>query len=578
MTDWKFQVRADSNDWATELYSSSGKISDAVAATPITVASDTVGKYPIDVWFVAPKGKEFVNKENNSTDFVQIPYATKNNVQTKLYADGRHLSYSTEDSYAALSWDAEKYGGSYHLQITEKGVNDNLYFNRQDDGSMVAICYPYLHMQESSTPTPKEYDVVYNLSNCTVSPRPEKMVGGTTYNLAVTPDSGYEIDDSGYVSENIPSIRYYDLDAQMHRGTYSNGVLTVTPKDVSGSITVTAKAVKSETPTPTPKEYDVVYNLSNCTVSPQPERMIDGTTYNLTFNLASGYKYDVGPKAVWQDGYAISHEGTLSGNVLTLTPADVVGSIKITATAIMDTPTTEYGTARVYRVNDSNMDSISEWAANQAETFDISKYIYTLRKFFFDVSAETDATIRFGRYDTKVAAKLVENDEFDIDCGTVSIEGIYKNAIDYDSDIEFYLPFVGPISISTNRVMDSTVSLVYHVNVLNGDCVASIYVNDIEVGRASGNISYEVPYTNSESYSKNIGTVQPQYLANLTPSVTISTPIAETTGVIGQRSIVTIGSLKGFAKFDNVQSLVIDGTKGEIDMIKSLLESGVYIA
>ena len=480
MTDWKFQVRADSNDWATELYSSSGKISDAVAATPITVASDTVGKYPIDVWFVAPKGKEFVNKENNSTDFVQIPYATKNNVQTKLYADGRHLSYSTEDSYAALSWDAEKYGGSYHLQITEKGVNDNLYFNRQDDGSMVAICYPYLHMQESSTPTPKE--------------------------------------------------------------------------------------------------YDVVYNLSNCTVSPQPERMIDGTTYNLTFNLASGYKYDVGPKAVWQDGYAISHEGTLSGNVLTLTPADVVGSIKITATAIMDTPTTEYGTARVYRVNDSNMDSISEWAANQAETFDISKYIYTLRKFFFDVSAETDATIRFGRYDTKVAAKLVENDEFDIDCGTVSIEGIYKNAIDYDSDIEFYLPFVGPISISTNRVMDSTVSLVYHVNVLNGDCVASIYVNDIEVGRASGNISYEVPYTNSESYSKNIGTVQPQYLANLTPSVTISTPIAETTGVIGQRSIVTIGSLKGFAKFDNVQSLVIDGTKGEIDMIKSLLESGVYIA
>ena len=574
---YKFRVRADDNSWATELYDSSGKISDAVYAQYVIVASGDTDNFPIDVWFAAPSGKEFVHKENNDTDYVQIPFATQSNKLTKLYANGQHISYSGEDAYAVLSWDGTKYGGSYHLQITEKGVHGNLYFDRED-GVMVANCYPYLHMQESSTPVPKEYDVVYNLTNCTVSPKPDKMTDGTTYNLAVTPDSGYEIDDSGYVSENIPSIRYYDLDAQVQRGTYSNGVLTVTPKDVSGSITVTAKAVKSETPTPTPKEYDVVYNLSNCTVSPQPEKMVDGTTYNLTFTLASGYKYDVGPKAVWQDGYAISHEGSLSGNVLTLTPTDVVGSIKVTATAIKDTPTTEYGTAKVYRVNDSNMDSISEWAANQAETFDISKYIYTLRKFFFNVSAETDATIRFGRYDTKVAAKLVENDEFDIDCGTVSIEGVYNNAVDYDSDIEFYLPFVGPISIPTNRVMDSTVSLVYHVNVFNGDCVASLYVNDIEVGRASGNISYEVPYTNSESYSKNIGTVPPQYLANLTPSVTISTPIAETTGVIGQRSIVTIGTLKGFAKFDNIQSLVIDGTKGEIDMIKSLLESGVYIA
>lgn len=573
---YKFQVRADNNNWATELYDSSGKISDAVSAQYVVVASAAVGKFPIDVWFVAPNGKEFVRKENNYTDYVQLPFATTGNTLNKLYANGQHVSYSTEDSYAVLSWDATKYGGSYHLQITEDGVNDNLYFTRQSDGDRTADCYPYLKMQESSTPVPKEYDVTYNLTNCTVSPQPTKMIDGTTYNITVTPDSGYEIDDSGYVAENIPSIRYYDLDGLVQRGTYSNGVLTVTPKDVSGSITVTAKAVKSETPTPT--EYDVVYNLSNCTVSPMPERMVDGTTYNLTFTLASGYKYDVGPKAVWQDGYAISHEGTLSGNVLTLTPSDVVGSIKVTATAIRDTPTTEYGTAKVYRVNDSNMDSISEWAANQAETFDISKYIFTLRKFFFNVTAETDATIRFGRYDTKVAAKLVENDEFEIDCGTVSIEGVYNNAVDYDSDIEFYLPFVGPISIPPNRVMDSTVSLVYHVNVFNGDCVASICVDGIEVGRASGNISYEVPYTNSESYSKNIGTVQPQYLANLTPSVTISTPIAETTGVIGQRSIVTIGSLKGFAKFDNIQSLVIDGTKSEIDMIKSLLESGVYLA
>lgn len=535
---------------------------------PITVTLDnvTLGATGWNLWFAVHDASkyEFERKENNSIDFINAPFYESNRPHT-IYANGDHVYYGTDPTaYAALYWDANKYGGSYRFEVSPKGNNDYFWWTNGSSANITSAIK--IKKKENATP---EYNVIYNLSNCTVSPQPEKMINGTTYNLTVTPNDGYTIDGT-------PDIRYSDLDAQIKHGTYSDGVLSITPTDVYGAITVTAKAIQT-TPAPKP-EYDVVYNLSNCTVSPQPTKMDDGTTYNLTFTLDSGYKYDVGPKAVWQDGYAIFHEGTFSGNVLTLTPTDVVGSIKVTATAIKDTPTTEYGTAKVYRVNDSTMDSISEWAANQAETFDISKYIYTLRKFFFDVSAETDATIRFGRYDTKVAAKLVENDEFDIDCGTVSIAGVYNNAVDYDSDIEFYLPFVGPISISANRVMDSTVSLVYHVNVFNGDCVASIRVNDIEVGRASGNISYEVPYTNSESYSKNIGTVQPQYLANLTPSVTISTPIADTTGVIGQRSIVTIGNLKGFAKFDNIQSLVIDGTKGEIDMIKSLLESGVYIA
>lgn len=543
----------------TKFYTETGTIE-------ITFDNVTGGATGWDLWFAIhdSSGYEFERTENNSIDYIKAPFTkTGTDQPSRIYADGSHIYYGSDPTaYASLSWDANRYGGSYHFEVTPQGNNDSFWWTKGRAEITLAI-----GIREKENVTP-QYDVVYNLTNCTVSPKPDKMTDGTDYALTVTPNDGYTIDGT-------PDIRYSDLDAQTQHGTYYNGVLYITPRDVYGSITVTAKAVQS---TPTPTEYDVVYNLSNCAVSPQPEKMVDGTTYNLTFTLASGYKYDVGPKAVWQDGYAISHEGTLSGNVLTLTPTDVVGSIKITATAIKDTPTTEYGTAKVYRVNDANMDSIAEWAANQAETFDISKYIYTLRKFFFNVSADADSTIRFGRYDTKVAAKLVENDEFEIDCGTVSIEGVYNNAVDYDSDIEFYLPFVGPISIPTNRVMDSTVSLVYHVNVFNGDCVASIYVNDIEVGRASGNISYEVPYTNGESYSKNIGTVQPQYLANLTPSVTISTPIAETTGVIGQRSIVTIGSLKGFAKFDNIHSLVIDGTKGEIDMIKSLLESGVYIA
>lgn len=577
MTDWKFQVRADDNTWATELYNSTGKISDAVAAQYVVVVSDTVGKYPIDVWFVAPKGKEFVTKENNNTDFVQIPYATKNNVLTKLYANGQHLSYSTEDSYAALSWDGTKYGGSYHLQITEKGVNDNLYFNRQDDGSKAANCYPYLHMQESSTPTPKEYDVVYNLTNCTVSPQPEKMVDGTTYNITVTPDSGYEIDDSGYVAENIPSIRYYDLDGQMQRGTYSNGVLTVTPKDVSGSITVTAKAVKSDTPTPTPTEYDVVYNLTNCTVSPKPDKMTDGTTYNLTVTPNDGYTIDGTPDIRYSDLDAQIKHGTYSNGVLTITPTDVYGSITVTAKAIQATPTPyDYGAAKAYSVTKEKLDAIADWFYSVG-TVDISKYVYSLKRFFVDIPKADTVTVHFGKNDTNVSAQLINVDSVDIDCGTINIDGTYNNAVDYQSDIKFYLPFVGVINIEPKYVMGNTVSLVYHVNTITGDCVASLYVNGIEVGRSSGSMAYDIPFVLNDVVKNDIGKTSPEYLANPRPSVTIATPIYNAQYTVNNYIRDTISKHHGYCEFKNV-TMSVGCTDTEYKMINGYLESGVIIA
>lgn len=573
---YKFQVRADDASWATELYDSSGKISDAVGAQYVVVASDTAGHFPIDVWFVAPNGKEFVHKENNSSDFVQIPYATKNNVLTKLYANGQHLSYSTEDSYAALSWDGTKYGGSYHLQITDKGVNDNLWFNRDSSsGDMVADCYPYLHMQESSTPVPKEYDVTYNLTNCDVSPKPEKMEDGTTYNLTVTPDSGYEIDDSGYVSENIPSIRYYDLDGLVQRGTYSNGVLTVTPTNVSGAITVTAKAVKSETPTP--NEYDVVYNLTNCSVSPKPEKMVDGTTYNLTVTPNDGYAIDGTPDIRYSDLDAQIKHGTYSDGVLTITPTDVYGSITVTAKAIQTTPTpSDYGAAKAYSVNKEKLDAIADWFYSVG-TVDISKYVYSLKRFFVDIPKADTVTVHFGKNDSGVSAQLINVDSVDIDCGTIKIEGTYNNAVDYQSDIKFYLPFVGVINIEPKYVMGETVSLVYHVNTISGDCVASLYVNDIEVGRSSGSMAYDIPFVLNDIVKNEIGKTSPEYLANPTPSVTIATPIYNAQYTVNNYIRDTISNHHGYCAFKNV-TMSVGCTDTEYKMINGYLESGVYLA
>lgn len=412
-----------------------------------------------------------------------------------------------------------------------------------------------------------EYDVVYNLTNCTVSPKPDKMADGTDYALTVTPNDGYAIDGT-------PDIKYSDLDAQTHHGAYYNGVLYITPKDVYGSITVTAKAVKS---TPTVTEYDVIYNLTNCDVSPKPEKMVDGTTYNLTVTPNDGYTIDGTPDIRYSDLDAQIKHGTYSNGVLTITPTDVYGAITVTAKAIQSTPTpSDYGAAKAYSVTKEKLDAIADWFYSVG-TVDISKYVYSLKRFFVDIPKADTVTVHFGKNDTNVSAPLINVDSVDIDCGTIKIDETYNNAVDYQSNIKFYLPFVGVIDIEPKYVMGETVSLVYHVNTISGDCVASLYVNDIEVGRSSGSMAYDIPFVLNDIVKNEIGKTSPEYLANPKPSVTIATPIYNAQYTVNNYIRDAISNHHGYCEFKNV-TMNVGCTDTEYKMINGYLESGVIIA
>lgn len=122
---------------------------------------------------------------------------------------------------------------------------------------------------------------------------------------------------------------------------------------------------------------------------------------------------------------------------------------------------------------------------------------------------------KFGTYVWHNAYAKVEEEYKVIDCGTIAIPHYYNTCFDYSPyyRIKLWLPYIGYREIDTDEVMGSTLNVVYHIDVLTGNCVA--FVNKPNVGiygpqipkviaQFDGNVGVKIPVT-STSYDQMIG-------------------------------------------------------------------------
>lgn len=87
-------------------------------------------------------------------------------------------------------------------------------------------------------------------------------------------------------------------------------------------------------------------------------------------------------------------------------------------------------------------------------------------------------TIQFCGINTNVTAKLINNQFYQLSCGTVS--GIHdtNTFLDYNpkTKASIYLPYIGIRELNTDDVIGSTLSLVYNIDMMSGSCVAQLQV------------------------------------------------------------------------------------------------------
>ena len=83
-------------------------------------------------------------------------------------------------------------------------------------------------------------------------------------------------------------------------------------------------------------------------------------------------------------------------------------------------------------------------------------------------------------------ARIVTKQYYRVDCGSLSIPATHGNYLDYEpfTEIRLFLPFIGFVSLSTADAVGKTLDIVYHCDIITGQCVA--YIKD----GTSGNVLY----------------------------------------------------------------------------------------
>lgn len=116
------------------------------------------------------------------------------------------------------------------------------------------------------------------------------------------------------------------------------------------------------------------------------------------------------------------------------------------------------------------------------------------------VRADTPTNIKIGNITSDVSAYPVTTQYKNVPLGSVAVEEYWGSYLDYApyTKVEIYLPYIGTRELNADDVMGKTISVVYHVDVLSGSCVAQVAVNDSVMYQFSGNCATSVPITGND--------------------------------------------------------------------------------
>lgn len=140
---------------------------------------------------------------------------------------------------------------------------------------------------------------------------------------------------------------------------------------------------------------------------------------------------------------------------------------------------------KVYHPSQAQVDAFGAWLWSSDFVDQIKKMfndpmqsIIGLHKVFAAPIDAGNATIKVGYLDSQVASAYVDNQYVTVDCGSVELREYFGNVFDYEpfTRVAIFLPFIGIQKLDVAEVMRSSISVVYHVDVFSGACLAEVSV------------------------------------------------------------------------------------------------------
>ena len=174
------------------------------------------------------------------------------------------------------------------------------------------------------------------------------------------------------------------------------------------------------------------------------------------------------------------------------------------------------------------------------------QYCISLMLSPVDASTNLSKNIKFGKYDSQVAAPFVSSQWQITDCGTINIPLKYGSFLDFEphAKIKIYLPFIGLRSLNANEVIGGQIAIKYYTDMLTGASVCMLLVtrpgsNNTILYTFDCNLCLQIPLT-AMSYS----TVVQNLLSAGVAAVSLGAGVA-TGGVAGAAAIY--GGVSGVA-------------------------------
>ena len=421
-----------------------------------------------------------------------------------------------------------------------------------------------------------------NLTHVTMSPDVSSItLDGTSKVITLNVNQGYEFSGVPYFEWNREPYYF-----EQSGSSYIYDLNTLINENASITIYATGVAIA--------KTKDVTNQLTNCTITPEFNSMVEGDSYNLTLNANQGFKFVTTPTLsinnrdnVILDFIKVTdYQYTLSfiaesGYYDSLTNAILLG------VAVEETPiVNKYGAIQVYKPSNSDMASLAtkRFRANNTVdgvTFadiDLGSYITQFKRIFFDVATASKSNILLGVHDTQINTDVVNNDDVTIDCGTVILEGANGNELDTKIyKIKIVLPFYEVVELPS-IYMNKTIHIVYQCNVITG--YADILINevvdntDLLIVKYRCKVSQDLPYI--LDYDKLNGALSDMQL-NTSPKI-----ILQKNNTFIDKGYTTykeglISNEVGYFEVKDIVTMSVNATQKEKDLIENLLKSGVYL-
>ena len=251
----------------------------------------------------------------------------------------------------------------------------------------------------------------------------------------------------------------------------------------------------------------------------------------------------------------------------------------------------KYGAVNVYLVTIDNLDEFSkkryfrvtgtdpQTGASIYENVDLGDYVNKIIRIYTHIKASTTDVIRCGNYNTNISCFQPSTDKITLDFGNVTIPNHNKNSVDFESDVQIFLPFLGFVNIS-NEYTGKTINLQYVINVVTGNGSALFSCDGVIFQVEKVEPRNNILYLSQNTESKTIGSDDwnERLFYGIEPYVLVKWYNSVGDGLNNDRKRGNIGSFTGFSRFDDVEPISTkEMLTDEQKQIYALLNGGVYV-